>query len=133
MSDFFLYQPIDSKNLPSSVYGAAALELMRLECLPSWSLFAFKALKDCAAGFPPSLLAFIGDDCMILAPRFEGKEISGMVIALESSYNKTRKLKSPCGQSVIVRMPKLIGKYSAEENVSMQLVDRQGLPIQKSN
>lgn len=123
MEDFFLYQPKDSRNLPSSVYGAAALELVRLEKLPPWSLFAFKALKEAASGSPPELVAYIGKDVMILAPNREDRDVLGMVIALESSYLKIRELESPCGQRIKVRVPKLIGKFCAEENVLMPLVD----------
>jgi len=125
MEDFFLYQPRDSRNLPSSVYGAAALELIRLGLMPSWSLFAFKALKEAAAGAPPELVAFVGKDVMILAPSILDGEIMGMIIALESSYLKVRDLESPCGRKVRVRVPKMLGKFCAEENLVMPLVDRQ--------
>lgn len=123
MSDFFLYQNREDMNIPSSVYGAAALELIRIKKFPQWALFAYKDLKVSASGLPPQLLGFIGEDVMLVAPLIEGDQVKAMVIAQESSYDQIRELTSPCGRVIKVHVPKCSGKYAAEENVIMPLVD----------
>lgn len=123
MSDFFLYQDREDMNIPSSVYGAAALELIRIKQFPQWALFAYKDLKMSASGPPPTLLGFIGSDVMIIAPIIDGDQARGMVIAQESSYGQIREMHSPCGQTIKVHIPSYNGKYAAEENVIMPLAD----------
>jgi hypothetical protein len=124
MSDFFLYQDREDMNIPSSVYGAAAMELIRIKKFPQWALFAYKDLKMSASGPPPQLLAFIGENAMIIAPIVDGDQVKGMIIAQESSYGQVKELHSPCGQVIKVHMPMYSGKYAAEENAIMPLVDQ---------
>lgn len=122
MEDFFLYQLREDRNIPSGVFGAAAMELVRLKLFPKWGLFAFKALKEGSNGRPPQLLAYIGEDVMILAPVVDGKELSGMIVGRESAQGKQRNLVSPCGSHITVSIPPLAGKFYAVEDVTMRIV-----------
>lgn len=116
LDDFFFYQDNEDKNTPAGLYGAAALALIDKKIFPSWALFAYKDLKDGADGNPPSIIAFIGDDCMILAPKISAGEIHGMLIAMESASSQLRAVESPCGETALVVIPEFKGKYYCEEN-----------------
>lgn len=122
MEDFFLYQDIEDRNIPSAVFGSAAMELVKMKAFPQWGLFAFKALKEASNGRPPEILAYIGEDVMILAPVIDDKELHGMIIGKESAKGKTRELTSPCGRVIKVLIPRIDGKFYAQENVSMHIV-----------
>lgn len=126
MEDFFLYQPREDKNIPTSVFGAAAMELIKQKLYPSWALFVFKDLKQSATGTPPSLLAFVGDNALLLAPIIKDKTVKGMLIANESVYGQSIEMKSPCGKTIVAAIPTLLGRYSAEENVELQILERSG-------
>ena len=122
MEDFFLYQNREDRNIPSAVFGSAGMELVKQRIFPQWALFTFKALKESSTGRPPELLAYIGEDVMVLAPVVDGRELKGMVIGRESAQGKERKLKSPCGQEIKILVPRIPGKVFAEENVSMHIL-----------
>lgn len=122
MEDFFLYQPKEDRNVPTGQYGAAAMKLVADRIYPSWALFCFKDLKMSASGEPPSILAFIGDQAMILAPILKDKSVKGMLIANESVYGEVVEMKSPCGRTICVEVPTLPGKYVAEENIELMLI-----------
>lgn len=123
MDDFFLYQPRDAKNIPTSVYGAAAMELAAKNLLPPWALFVFKDLKEASNGPPPQLLAYIGDTAMILAPLLYGDRVKGMVIATEAASLKRMIMKSPCGKQIYVELPLINGKFYAQEGVDLILIN----------
>lgn len=122
MEDFFLYQNQEDKDIPAAVFGSAAMELVKQKAFPQWALFTFKALKEASIGRPPELLAYIGEDVMVLAPVIDGKELKGMIIGRESAQGKERKLQSPCGQIIKILVPRILGKVFAEENVSMRIL-----------
>lgn len=122
MEDFFLYQSLEDRNIPSSIFGSAAMELIKNKEFPQWALFAFKALKEASNGHPPEVLAYIGEDAMVLGPVIDGKELKGMFIGKESSYGKERILASPCGMQLKVIIPRLQGKVYAEENIAMHII-----------
>ena len=122
MDDFFLYQSKEDRNIPSAVFGSAAMELIKMKMFPKWALFAFKDLKESANGRPPSILAYIGVDIMILGPVIDDGQLRGMIICQESSYDTRRQLCSPCGAGLEVLVPRYSGKIYAEENVSIQIL-----------
>jgi hypothetical protein len=122
MEDFYLFSSVDDLNIPSANFGSAAMELIKLNKFPSWALFTFKELKQAASGPPPSLLAYIGDDVIILAPSIADGKIKGMVICMESSYNEQRQLTSLDGQRISIVVPSFKGKVYAEEGVSIPLL-----------
>ncbi len=118
IEDFFLFQPKDFKDGPAQSYGSAAMALVELELFPSWALFVYKALKESSEGNAPSLLAFICEDAILLAPRENHENsIKSMFIGLESASGARRKMKSPCGLEVYMQLPKANGKAFAEEDV----------------
>lgn len=119
MEDFFLYQPQEDRNVPTNVYGAAAMKLVAEKLFPSWALFCFKDLKSSASGEPPSILGFIADNAILLAPILKEKSVKGMLIANEACYGEIVEMTSPCGRKIIVEIPVLNGKYVAEENVEL--------------
>lgn len=122
MEDFYLFEPRDERNIPTSVYGAAAMALAAQGLLPSWALFVFKALKESAEGTPPALLAYICDDAIILAPLHYGTNLKGMIIAKHDASGQRRKMTSPCGKEIYVEIPVGNGKFYAQEDVEMPLI-----------
>lgn len=123
MEDFFLYQPRDARNIPTNVYGAAAMALVGTGMLPPWALFVFKDLKEAADGPPPQVLAYIGDHAMILAPVRYGENVKGMLIATEAASNQRIQMKSPCGKSIYVQIPSINGKFMAQEDVEISVIN----------
>lgn len=121
LDDFCIYTPYEELNIPSSVYGSAAMELIRLNLLPAWALFVFKDLKAAAKGPPPKMLCYYCEDAIILAPLIIEQSIRGMFILRESAYGKVRKLVSPCGDNIEARMPAMTGKVCAEENADAMI------------
>lgn len=122
IEDFYLYQSVEERNIPSSVYGSAGMELVKMKLFPSWALFTFKSLKEASNGRPPELLAYIGEDAIVLAPVIDGKEVKGMLICRESAFGKECLMKSPCNQQIKILIPKFEGKFYASENVTMHIV-----------
>lgn len=124
IEDFYLFQETEDKNIPSSTFGAAAMELVKKDQFPRWALFAYKDLKAGASGTPPSVLAYISDHCLILAPVVTGQSVNGMIIAQEAAYGTECIMHSPCGKTIKVSVPAYNSKFYAEENISMPLVSR---------
>lgn len=122
LDEFFFYQDLDDLNRPAGIYGAAALKLVDLKKFPSWALFAFKALRDGASGPPPPELAYISDDCIVLAPKLEEDKITGMIIGMESSSGQIKVLQSLSGKTFMVEIPEIKGKYYCEENTEIKLL-----------
>lgn len=122
MSDFFLYESREDMNIPSSVYGAAALALIDMKQFPNWALFIYKDLRTAADGPPPKLLAFIGQDAMILAPMEYDDKVKGMIVCMETAYGEVRELRSPCGRVIKARFIRGSGKYYAQENVELDVI-----------
>lgn len=123
MDDFFLYQPREAKNIPTGVYGAAAMELAAKHLLPPWALFVFRDLREASNGTPPQLLAYIGDTAMILAPLQYDNRVKGMVIATEAASQKRMTMTSPCGKQIYVELPIINGKFYAQEDVDLALIN----------
>lgn len=123
MEDFFLFEPKEQKNIPTGVYGSAAMALAENNLLPSWALFVFKDLKEAADGSPPQLLAYKCEDALILAPSHRGHTVSGMLIAKHSASGKRRKMYSPCGRSIYTEIPTLNGKFYAQEDIELPLIN----------
>jgi len=121
MDDFFLYQPREERNIPTAVYGAAALELIKRKQYPPWALFVFKDLKEAASGEPPALLGFIGEKALLIAPILKGNSVRCMLICNEQAYGQELLLTSPCGQSIKVYIPVLTGRYTAVENIELEI------------
>jgi hypothetical protein len=123
MKDFYLYEDKEDMNIPSSVYGSAAMALASKRLLPSWALFIYKDLRSASDGNAPELLAYIGDDVLLLAPAHRDKKIRAMVVSMESSYGKVRHVKSPCGRQLTIKCPIGVNKFFAQENLEVHVVD----------
>lgn len=123
MQDFFLFEPKDDRNIPTSVYGSAAMALAETGDLPSWALFVFKDLKESADGSTPALLAYVCDDAILLAPVHYGNTVKGMLIAKISASLQRRIMKSPCGKSVYVELPVINGKFYAQEDIELPVIN----------
>lgn len=120
IEDFFLYQPREQQNLPQARYGAAAAELIRLRAFPSWGLFCYKELMCVNSGNTPSLVAFISEDALLLAPTKEKTGFRGMLIAKESAGGKWTEFTSLCGRKELLYVPAIETKIIAKEDVILR-------------
>ena len=123
MDDFFLYQPQDAQDVPTGVYGAAAMKLIESRNFPTWALTFYADLKKGAAGLPPKLLAYQHKNAIVLAPTFDGETIKGMLIADYAVSEQIIELQSNHGETIRLQMPKLTMQYSAQEDVILQIQD----------
>lgn len=123
MEDFFLYRPKEEKNIPTAIYGSAAMALIAMRLYPTWALFIFKDLKEAADGDPPSILAYVGEDAMILAPVHDQGIVKGMLIATEKASGKRLVLQSPCNKTIYVEMPQINDKFFAKENIDLNVIN----------
>lgn len=125
LEDFYMFQPQSLRDIPSGSYGAAAMALVEAGQFPLWALFVYKALKESAAGSPPSILALICEDAMIIAPR-EGENlgtIQGMLIGKETCSEEKRIMTSPCGEiTTFVQLPRASGKFFAIEDMTVSII-----------
>lgn len=121
IDDFYLYQPKEEMNIPTAVYGAAGMELIKMKKLPPWALFVFKDIKQSASGAPPAMLALIGENALVLAPIFKDKTVKGMLICNEKAYGTEIAMVSPCGKTATLAIPVMSGRYIAVENIELEL------------
>lgn len=115
LEDFFLYQPREAQDVPAERYGAAAMGLVKRRMLPSWALTFYAKLAAGAGGVEPALLAFIGEDFLLLAPIKTQNGYSGLLIAMETASRQIRRATSPCGKTVTICLPEISTKIIAEE------------------
>lgn len=122
IDDFYLYQPSDRENIPTNIYGAAAMKLVEERKFPLWALTFYSDLKKAASGNPPELLAYIHDKAILLAPVIDEKTVRGMLIAEEVVSEQVIEMCSPEGEQIKLQMPKLTIRYSAKEGVELPIV-----------
>jgi len=122
IEQFYLYQPIETKNLPEAQYGAAVKELISRNLFPAWGLFCYKDLVYRASTRPPELLCFKCDTAILIAPTEVTNGYKGLLIALEEASNQTLQMESPCGRKVNLNVPYIHTKVIAKEDVILQLV-----------
>lgn len=114
-------------NLPEPKYGAAAMELIKRELFPSWALFTYPELKKRAEdALPPELLCYQCEDAIILAPDINDGHVSGMLIAAKTASDQSRTMVSPCGRSITVMMPQILGKFEANEEMELRVISQRG-------
>lgn len=113
--DFYIYQPIEDRNLPDGRYGAAAVELAKQKLLPPWALFCFKELLSVSNGPAPVILAFISEEAILIGPEKTSNGYKGLLIATESASNQIVRAHSPCGMSVTMLIPPVSTKFEARE------------------
>ncbi len=122
MEDFFLYQSREEQNVPMSVYGAAAMQLIKERRFPQWALSFYGDLKRSASGEPPELLAYCHKNAIMLAPTIEDGELKGMLICEDVVSEKIIEMESTLGDRVSVKIHKLTIRYSAQEGVSLPIM-----------
>lgn len=123
MENFYLYSSQEIDNMPDGKYCSAAMALTRSGNMPSWSLFVYEDLKKNAAGYnAPELLAYIGDDVVLLAPEVNELGCKAMIIAQKSASRSTRLLESPCGRKIRVLIPNFTTAFYAEEDIILDVL-----------
>lgn len=115
--DFSFYKPQDAGETPDGHNGAAYLELLRLRLLPSWALFCYKELASSASpGYVPGEPALIAEDAILLHPERRPGGYTGLLIAMESASDQTRRFVTTKGAEVVLRVPYIETKFVAREN-----------------
>lgn len=118
--DFMFYSDNESGELPSGRYGSAAIALVRERKFPDWALFCFPQLKSGAdPDSVPSILAFIAEDAILLAPIKTQSGWSGLLIARESASEKTRQFKDDNGNVHKLTLPFVETKVIAREGITL--------------
>lgn len=124
LEEFCLYNFENKKDTINPIYGAAALELIKLKLFPIWGLFVYKELSERAQeSAPPEVLCYQCDQAIVLAPVIEEGSCRGMLIATEKAGSRILTMKSPCGNEIRVRMPQVKSKIIAEENCYLDIVN----------
>lgn len=124
MEDFYLYSPQENKDTIDSIYGAAALQLIKQGKFPAWALFVYKQLLEKAEeSIPPVVLCYQCDYAILLAPQVEDATCKGMLIAVEAARHRILEMHSPCGKTIRLRMPDIRSKVIAEENCFLDVIN----------
>lgn len=116
MDQFYLYQPLEHKNLPNGRYGAAAVALIEANLFPYWALFCYKELVQLASDTPPDLLCYQSETAILLAPEQKDGDMVGLLIALEEASGQSQVMTSPCGKQLTTIIPQIKTKVIAEED-----------------
>ena len=120
LNDFCLYQPQDEKDLPSYMYGSAAMSALQKGMFPSWALFCFKQLSESSsAQYKPSNPVLLSSDALLLHPEKRGGSWYGMLIACESASGQMREFVDVNGESYKLAVPSIETKYVALEGVTL--------------
>ena len=120
LDDFFLYQPQDAQDIPTGIYGAAAMKLIQNKKFPNWPTF-YAGGKKGAAGEAPQVLAYQHKNANVLAPVVDGNTVKGMLIADYVVSEDIIEMQSNQGEMIRLQMPKLTSQYSAQEDVTLQI------------
>lgn len=117
LTQFCLYQPKDDQDLPSRIYGSAALSAHSIGMLPNWSFFCFKQLASSAdKDYKPSNPVLLAEDALLLHPVRMGNSWKGMLIAQESASGKIRTFRDKDGKTYTLAVPIVETKFVAIEN-----------------
>ena len=123
MEDFYLYSNQEDRDSIDSIYGAAAVALIKGNNFPSWALFVYKELSEKAEeSIAPAVLCYQCDRAILLAPQIEDATCKGMLIAVEAARHQILEMNSPCGKSIRLRMPDIGSKVIAEENCYLDII-----------
>ncbi len=124
MDDFYLYNNQEDRDSIDSIYGAAAVALIRGNNFPSWALFVYKELLEKAEeSIAPTVLCYQCDHAILLAPQIQDATCKGMLIAVEAARHQILEMRSPCGKSIRLRMPDIRSKVIAEENYYLDIIN----------
>ena len=121
--EFCMYASKEDLKLPSERYGAAMNALIQQRLWPSWALFCYKELAAGAGPVAPSVLAFMHEDAIVLAPSDTGSgAMVGLLIAREAASGKKLLMQSPCGKQATIAIPLVDTKFIAQEDVELTVV-----------
>lgn len=124
LDQFCLYATQEDKNIPAARYGAAAMALIELGKFPGWGLFVYQDLKKNATNaMAPSVLAYICDDAVVLAPELSEKGLKGMLVAKISASRQARTLENERGDQVRVVMPAFNSSFFADEEALFDVLN----------
>jgi len=120
LDQFCLYQLQEDKNLPSYVYGSAAISAHKLKMLPNWALFCFKDLASTASKeYEPSNPVLLAEDALLLHPVKGPNGWKGLLIAQESASGKVRTFRNVDGEKFELAVPIIETKVVAIEGVTL--------------
>lgn len=119
LEDFYLYQPLEEKNLPEARNGASAIWLAKNEMFPAFALFCFPELRKNAGSQTPTIVSYNHPHAILLAPTEKPEGVNGLLIAEKDVSNSIVTMTSPCGLSVRVRIPFINDEVAAEEDVTL--------------
>jgi hypothetical protein len=122
IDQFYLYQPVEHKNLPNGKFGAAAIELISRQLFPFFALFCYKDLVQLADQTPPELLCYQSDVAILLAPEIRDDQMFGLLIAVEEAGGTHQIMHSPCGKSLTTIIPEIKTKVIAKEDVFLPIL-----------
>lgn len=118
--DFSMFKPLEAVNAPSSVYGSAAMTMVKAGTYPSWALFCFKELSAIAdADYVPTLPALVSENAILLHPSKTAVGYRGMLIAREAASDQLTSFSFPDGSTVLLTVPPVMTKIIAEEGVTL--------------
>ena len=120
MEDFYLFQPLEDKNLPAERYGAAAIWLATKEMFPSFALFCFPELRKNAGKQAPTVVAYLHPSAVLLAPTETPEGLKGLLIVESVVSEQVITMRTPCGKEATVVIPSVRDEVAAEEDITLR-------------
>lgn len=118
--DFQFYGDPEDEDRPDVRYGSAAVELVKANKFPDWALFCFSALRESAdPNYVPTILAFIAEDAVLLAPTKTETGWTGLLIARESASEQSRVFTTEDGSTYKLTLPYIETKIIAREGITL--------------
>ena len=109
LRDFCLWSDVAEKPRPPSEAGAALLDLLERNLLPSFVLDGpwLADLEAQGRGVkPPPRLCWAAEDAIVLAPyRIDQEHWGGFLICLAGAAGRVRQFASEAGEEVALRVP----------------------------
>lgn len=97
------------------------MELIKRRQFPSWALFCYKELAISSTNEqPPSLLALMSRNAILLAPFKVAGGYKGMLIATEEASNQWVEFTMPDGAIKELFVPEVSTKLVAEDNFTLR-------------
>lgn len=122
MEDFFLYQPPDMINAPEARFGAAAVWLVEQQMYPAFALFCFPELNRHKGTVLPTIIAYLHESAVILAPiHQQDGTVKGLFIGEHAVSNTRIDMKSPCGREITIDVGAITDEVMAKEDAVFKL------------
>jgi hypothetical protein len=122
MQDFFLYQPPELLQAPEERYGAAAMWLVKENMYPAFALFCFPELNRHKGTVLPTIIAYLHENAIILAP-VHGNDgtVKGLFIGEHAASNANLTMTSPCGREITIDVGTISDEVMAKEDAVFKL------------